>query len=106
MFVTVIKSRALRGEGPVPSKYGQKQSCIHALTKLEGKRQLGRPGQRWQEEIRWKGMEWVDLAQEKDKWRSLLNTEVNLGFPYNLGTFWTSSVLLAFKGDSASWTKS
>jgi len=49
-------------------------------------------------------MDWVDLAQKKGKWRALLNTEVNLGVPYNPVISWLVLGLLAFKEDSASWT--
>jgi hypothetical protein len=32
-------------------------------------------------EIRWDGMEWIDLAQNRDYWRDLLNTAINLWVP-------------------------
>jgi hypothetical protein len=48
--------------------------------KPEGKRPLGRPRRRWVEnikmdltEIRWDGMDWTDLAQDRDQWRALVN---------------------------------
>jgi hypothetical protein len=34
-------------------------------------------------EIRWDGMDWIDLAQDRDKWRALLNTVMNLRVPQN-----------------------
>jgi hypothetical protein len=53
--------------------------------KPEGKRPLGRPRRRWVDnnkidvrEIGWSGMDWVDLAQDRDQWRALVNTVVNL----------------------------
>jgi hypothetical protein len=52
--------------------------------KLEGKRPLGRPRRMWEDnirmdltEIRWGGMEWIDLAQDRDQWRYLVNTVMN-----------------------------
>jgi hypothetical protein len=53
--------------------------------KPEGKTPLGRPRRRWVDnikmdlkEIRWYGMDWIDLAQDRDQWRSLVNTLMNL----------------------------
>jgi hypothetical protein len=56
------------------------------LGKPEGKRPLGRP-RRWVHNIkmylRWGGMDWIDLAQGRDHWRSLVNTVMNLRVPSN-----------------------
>jgi hypothetical protein len=53
--------------------------------KPEGKRPLGRPRRRWEDNIRidlreigWGGMNWIDLAQDRDQWRALVNTIMNL----------------------------
>jgi hypothetical protein len=53
--------------------------------KPEGKRPLGRHRRRWEDNIRmnlreigWGGMDWIDLAQDKDQWRDLVNTVINL----------------------------
>jgi hypothetical protein len=55
--------------------------------KPEGTRPLGRPRSRWVNsivvglrEIGWDVMDWIDLAQDRDKWRSLVNTVMNLRF--------------------------
>jgi hypothetical protein len=54
----------------------------------EGKRPLGRPRRRWMDnikrdlrEIGWNSMDWFDLAQDKDQWRALVNTVMNLRVP-------------------------
>jgi hypothetical protein len=60
----------------------------------EGKRPLGRPRYRWVDnikmdlrEIGWGGMDWIDLAQDSDRWRALVNTVMNLQVPENVGKF-------------------
>jgi hypothetical protein len=54
----------------------------------EGKRPLGRPRRRWVDDIKidlreigWGGMDWIDLVQDRDQWRALVNTEMNLLLP-------------------------
>jgi hypothetical protein len=53
--------------------------------KPEGKRPLGRPRRRWVDSIRmdlteigWDDMDWIDLARDRDQWRALVNTVMNL----------------------------
>jgi hypothetical protein len=52
-------------------------------SKPEGKRLLGRPRRRWVDnikvdlrEIGWGGMDWIDLAQDRDNWRALVKLRV------------------------------
>jgi hypothetical protein len=54
----------------------------------EGKRPLGGTRRRWVDnikmdlrEIGWGGMDWIDLAQDRDQWRALLNALMNLRVP-------------------------
>jgi hypothetical protein len=55
--------------------------------KQQGKRPLGRSRRRWEDirmdlrEIWWCGMDWIDLAQDRDQWRVLVNTVMNLRVP-------------------------
>jgi hypothetical protein len=53
------------------------------LGKPEGKRPLGRPRRRWVDfrEIGWDDMDWIDLAQDRDQWRALVNIVMNLRVP-------------------------
>jgi hypothetical protein len=53
--------------------------------KPEGKRPLGRPRHRWMDnikidlrEIGWYGMDWIGVAQDRNQWRVLVNTVINL----------------------------
>jgi hypothetical protein len=53
--------------------------------KPEGKRQLRRPRRRWVDNTKmnlrgmeWDGMDWIVLAQDRDQWRALMNTVMNL----------------------------
>jgi hypothetical protein len=55
---------------------------------LEGKRPLGRQRRRWVNnvkidlrEIGWGGMDWIELARDRDKWWALVNTVMNLRVP-------------------------
>jgi hypothetical protein len=52
---------------------------------LEGKRPLGRPRPRWEDNIKmdlqkvgWGGMYWIEMAQERDRWWALVNVVMNL----------------------------
>jgi hypothetical protein len=56
--------------------------------KPEGKRRLGRPIRRWVDNIKmdlrkleWGGMDWIDVAQDRDQWRALVNTVMNIRVP-------------------------
>jgi hypothetical protein len=57
------------------------------VEKSEGKRPFGRPRLRWEENIKmdlqvvgW-GMDWIDLAQNRERWRGLVNAVMNLLVP-------------------------
>jgi hypothetical protein len=63
----------------------------------EGRRPLGRPRRRWEDNIkmdlwerRFGDVDWIHLAQDRDKWRALVNTVMNLRVPYKAGNFLTS----------------
>jgi hypothetical protein len=47
-------------------------------------------------EIGWNGMDWIDLAQERDKWRALVNTVMNLRIPKNAGKFLSGCTIDSF----------
>jgi hypothetical protein len=68
---------------------GETRNAYRILVgKPEGKRRLGRPRCRWVDnikidlrEIEWDCVNWIDLAQDGDQWRALMNTVMNLRFP-------------------------
>jgi hypothetical protein len=68
---------------------GEKRNAYKLLVgKPEGKRPLGRTRRRWVDnikidllEIGWGGVGWIGLAQDRDKWRALVNAVMNLQVP-------------------------
>jgi len=65
--------------------------------KPEGRRLLGRPSRRWEDNIKMDlqevgcvGMDWIDLTQDRDRWLPLGNAVMNLRVPLNLQNFLTS----------------
>ena len=70
--------------------YGGGERCVHRVLvgKPEGKRPLGRPRRRWEDNIKMDlqevggdGGDWMELAQVRDRWRALVSTVMNLRIP-------------------------
>jgi hypothetical protein len=84
----MIKSRRIRLAGHV-ERIGEKRNAYGILVgKPEGKRPLGRPRRRWVDNIKmdlraigWGGMDWIDPAQDRDRWRAGVNTVMNFRVP-------------------------
>ena len=64
--------------------------CVHRVLvgKLEGKRPLGRPRRRWEDNIKMDLQkvgggcgDWLELAQDRESWRALVGTVINLRVP-------------------------
>jgi hypothetical protein len=77
------------------STHGEKRNTYMILVgKPEGKRLLGGSRRRWVNNIKMDlreigcgGMDWIDLAQDRDPWRALVNTVMNLRILQNIGKF-------------------
>jgi hypothetical protein len=87
-IIKTIKSRRMRWVAHVARK-GEKRNAYGLLVeKPEGKRQLRRPRRRWEDNIRmdlgevgWGDVDWIGLAQDRNSWRALLNSTLNLRVP-------------------------
>ena len=87
-FVRVIKSRRMRWAGHV-ARTGEERGMYRVLVgKPEGRRPLGRPRRRWVDNIRmdlqevgFGYMDWIGLAQDRDRWRTLVSAVMNLRVP-------------------------
>jgi hypothetical protein len=87
-IVRVIKSRRLRWAGHV-ARMGEGRGVYRVLVgKPEGKRPLGRPRSRWEDNVRMALQEvgcgcdeWIGLAQDRDRWRVLVSAVRNLRVP-------------------------
>jgi hypothetical protein len=86
--IRIIKSRRMRWAGYV-ARMGENSNAYRILVGMpEGKRPLGRPRHRWVDniimdlrQIGWDGLDWIDMAQDRDQWRALVNTVLNFRVP-------------------------
>jgi hypothetical protein len=83
----MIKSR-MRWAGHVTQMGGKRNAYRILVGKPEEKRPLGRPRSRWVDNIKidlreteWDGMDLIDLADDRDQWRALVNTAMNIRVP-------------------------
>jgi len=87
-IVRVIKSRRMRWVGHVARMRESRGVYMVLVGKPEGKRPLGRPRRRWEDNITMDfqemvcgGMDWINLAQDMDRWRAIVGTVMNFRLP-------------------------
>jgi hypothetical protein len=84
-IVRVIKSRRMRWAGHVALMEEGRSVYRVLIGRPEGKRQLGKPRRRWEDNIKMDlreigidGVNWIQLSQDRVQWRPFVNTVMNL----------------------------
>jgi hypothetical protein len=84
----MIESKRMRWAGYVTRRDEKRNAYRILVRKPEGNKPLGRPRRRWVDnikmdlrEIGWDGVDWMDMAQDMDPLRALVNTVLNLREP-------------------------
>jgi hypothetical protein len=86
-IIRIITSRRMRWAGHV-ARMKKGNDYILLVGKPPGKRPLGRPRRRWVDniwmdlgELGWGGVDWIGLAQDRNRWRALVNSVLNIRVP-------------------------
>jgi hypothetical protein len=93
-IIRIIKSR-MRWAGHVARMGDSRNEYRLLVGNAEGKRPLARPRCRWMHpgKIGWGGVDWIGLAQDRDRWRALVNAAMNLRVAGKLSSCFTTGGL-------------
>jgi hypothetical protein len=86
-IIRIIKARRMRWAGHV-ARMGERRNAYRLVGKPEGRRPPGRSRRRWLDNIRmdllevgWGDVDWIGLAQDRHRWRALVNSVSNFRVP-------------------------
>jgi hypothetical protein len=87
-IIRIMKPKKMRWAVHVARMREKRNAYRLFLGKPQGKRPLGRPRCRWLDsigmdllEVGWSDVEWIGIAQDRDKWKALVNAAMNLRVP-------------------------
>jgi hypothetical protein len=87
-IIRIIKPRRMRWAGHVARMREKRNTYRLLVGKPEGKRLLGRPRRRWVDnismdlgEVGWGDVDWIGLAKDRNRWRALVKSVLNLRVP-------------------------
>jgi hypothetical protein len=87
-IIRVIKSRIMRWEGHIARMGEGRGVCRILVGRPDGRRPLGRPRHRWEDnikmnlqEVRLGDMDWIYMVQDRDRWPAVVSAVMNIQFP-------------------------
>jgi hypothetical protein len=93
----MFKARRMKWIWHLARTMEKKYAYTISVVEAKGKSPLGKPRHRWEHnikivlgEIGWDGMDWINLAQNRDQWPALVNTIMNFRVPQIAGNFLSS----------------
>jgi hypothetical protein len=82
-IIRIIKARRMRWVGQLAQMEEKRNAYRLLVRKPEGRMPLGRPRRRWLDlvEVGWGDVDWIGLAQDRDRWRAVVNSILSLRVP-------------------------